>query len=376
MKLDFKVIKKDKNCQARVGKLTTNHGEINTPIFMPVGTQGTVKSMSPEELTDIKTEIILSNTYHLYLRPGVEIIKLAGGLHKFMHWNKPILTDSGGYQIYSLGAIRKITEEGVKFQSHIDGSYHMFTPEKAVEIQLTLGSDIIMVLDECPSYPCSYDIANEALERTTRWAKRCQIAYEEDKRENKGSLFGIIQGSTYEDLRKKSIEQLKELNFPGYAIGGLSVGEPKVIIYEVLSFTVPLLPFDKPRYLMGLGPPEDILEAVEQGVDMFDCVMPTRHARTGTIFTNKGPLVVRNAKYAKDLQPLDEECNCYVCQNYSRAYIRHLINAGEILGYRLNTLHNLHFMLNFLQSIKMAIVKDNFIEFKQNFLAKYDPNAR
>jgi len=376
LEINFKVLKKDKDCQARVGKLVTNHGEVNTPIFMPVGTNAAVKAMSSEELLSLGTEIILANTYHLYLRPGQEIIKLGGGLHKFMHWSKPILTDSGGYQIYSLGAIRKISEEGVKFQSHFDGSYHMFAPELSTNLQLSFGSDVIMVLDECPGYPCSYDAANQALERTTRWAKRSQKAYLEEEKENKGILFGIVQGSTYEDLRKKSIEQLKELEFSGYAIGGLSVGEPKSVIYEVLSFTAPFLPLNKPRYLMGVGFPEDILEAVEQGVDMFDCVIPTRHARTGTVFTRHGPLVVRNAKYAKDFLPLDEECHCYACQNYSRAYIRHLINVGEILGYRLNTLHNLHFILKFLQDIRSSIMEDRFLEFKKSFLTQYDPNAR
>jgi queuine tRNA-ribosyltransferase len=374
--MEFKILKKDINCEARIGIISTSHGEISTPVFMPVGTSATVKSMSSEELIDLGAEVILANTYHLYLRPGEEIIKLAGGLHNFMHWKKPILTDSGGYQIYSLGAIRKISEEGVRFQSHIDGSYHLFTPEKAIQIQLSLNSDILMVLDECPGYPCSFDLAYQSLKRTTRWAKRCQIFYEENKDKGEKALFGIVQGSTYQELRMESVEELKELNLSGYAIGGLSVGEPKTLIYEVLKYTAPHLPYHKPRYLMGLGPPEDILEAVELGVDMFDCVIPTRHARTGTVFTSRGPLVVRNAKYAKDFSPIDEECNCYTCKNYTRAYIRHLLNSGEILGYRLNTLHNLYFMLKFFKDIRESIIKDTFINFKKKFLEKYDPLAR
>jgi len=344
---------------------------INTPVFMPVGTGATVKAMTPEELVGLGAEIILSNTYHLYLRPGVDIVKEAGGLHQFMHWERPILTDSGGYQVFSLGALRKITDEGVKFQSHIDGSYHFLTPEKVIQTQVALGSDIIMPLDECVSYPCGYEEAKKAVERTTDWAIRSKnqlsaVSYQ------LSALFGIVQGSVYKDLRFKSLEELVELDFPGYAIGGLSVNEPKPLIYEVLEYTAPALPKDKPRYLMGLGPPEDLLYAIEQGCDMFDCVIPTRHARTGQVFTHKGPLVVRNAPRARDYTPLDPECGCYTCRNYSRAYIRHLIKTGEILGARLNTCHNLYFMIDLMRKAREAILENRYLEFKREFLQKYN----
>lgn len=367
----FELIKTDTNSQSRVGCISTPHGQINTPVFMPVGTQATVKCMTPEELQEIGCQIILSNAYHLYLRPGQRIIHEAGGLHSFMHWDKPILTDSGGYQIFSLGSLRKITEEGVRFQSHIDGSYHLFTPEKVIEFQTILGSDIIMPLDECPPYPCEYDQAKEAKDRTSRWLKRCSQELNNIEIDNKGCLFGIVQGSVFEDLRRESAMELTELDLEGYAIGGLSVGEPRELIFEVIEYTVPLLPLTKPRYLMGMGTPEDILLAVEMGVDMFDCVMPTRHARTGEVFTSRGPLVVRNATSAHNLSPLDTDCQCYVCQNYSQSYIRHLIQADEILGSRLNTYHNLYFMIKLMANIRQAILEDRFLEFKEGFLARY-----
>lgn len=332
---------------------------------MPVGTQATVKCMTPEELKSIGTEIILANAYHLYLRPGEKIIQKAGGLHQFMHWDKPILTDSGGYQIFSLGALRKITDEGVKFQSHIDGSYHFFTPEGTTEFQLTLGSDIIMALDECAPYPCEYDQAKESKDRTTRWAKRCK---ETKGQRGNSSLFGIVQGNFYKDLRLQSIEELVALGLDGYAIGGVSVGEPKELLFEVLEYTLVELPDNKPKYLMGVGSPEDILEAVELGVDMFDCVMPTRHARTGQVFTSKGPLVIRNAPCAEDFSPIESNCGCYTCQNYSRAYIRHLIHADEILGARLTTTHNLYFFIDLMKQIRESILNDRFLEFKKEFM--------
>jgi len=339
---------------------------------MPVGTCATVKCMSSEELKNLGAELILSNAYHLYLRPGAEIIQKAGGLHKFMHWDKPILTDSGGYQIFSLGALRKVTDEGVKFQSHIDGSYHFFTPEKAIEFQLTLGSDIIMTLDECAPYPCEYDQASEAKNRTTLWAKRCKEKMENRKGKIGNTLlFGIIQGNFYKDLRLQSINELIDLDFDGYAIGGVSVGEPKELLFEVLEYTLPELPDDIPKYLMGVGPPEDILMAVELGVDMFDCVMPTRHARTGEVFTSQGPLVIRNAPYSNDFSPIDTECECYTCQNYSRAYIRHLIHADEILGARLTTTHNLYFFIDLMRKIRQSILNDEFLKFKKEFMERY-----
>ncbi|MFH1562886.1 MAG: tRNA guanosine(34) transglycosylase Tgt [Nitrospirota bacterium] len=365
--MEFKLIKQSKDCPARTGEITTVHGKINTPVFMPVGTQATVKCMSPEELKSIGAEIILGNAYHLYLRPGMKIIQKAGGLHPFMHWDRPILTDSGGYQIFSLGALRKITDEGVKFQSHIDGSYHFFTPEVATELQLALGSDIIMVLDECAPYPCEYEQAKEAKDRTTLWAKRCKELGEGEK----SALFGIVQGNFYKDLRMQSAAELVDLDFPGYAVGGVSVGEPKELLFEVVEYTLPELPANKPKYLMGVGPPEDILRAVELGVDMFDCVMPTRHARTGQVFTSNGPLVIRNAPCAEDFSPIDSDCGCYTCQNYSRAYIRHLIHADEILGVRLTTTHNLYFFIDLMRRIREAILQDKFLEFKKEFMERY-----
>ncbi|AVD37369.1 tRNA guanosine(34) transglycosylase Tgt [Clostridioides difficile] len=364
----YELIKTCKQSGARLGRLHTPHGIIETPIFMPVGTQATVKSMTPEELKEIGSQIILSNTYHLYMRPGHELIKRAGGLHNFMNWDKPILTDSGGFQVFSLGPLRKIKEEGVEFRSHLDGSKHFLTPEKAMEIQNALGSDIMMAFDECAPYPADREYVKNSLERTTRWLKRCKDAHNNT---DKQALFGIIQGGMYKDLREQSAKEITSIDLPGYAIGGLSVGEPKPLMYDVLEHTTPLMPKDKPRYLMGVGSPDDLVEGVIRGVDMFDCVLPTRIARNGTAMTSQGKVVVRNATYAEDFTPLDPECDCYACKNYSRAYIRHLIKANEILGARLITTHNLHFLLNLMKQIRQAIMEDRLLDFRNEFFAKY-----
>lgn len=364
----YELIKTCKQSGARLGRLHTPHGIIETPIFMPVGTQATVKSMTPEELKEIGSQIILSNTYHLYMRPGHELIKKAGGLHKFMNWDKPILTDSGGFQVFSLGPLRKIKEEGVEFRSHLDGSKHFLTPEKAMEIQNALGSDIMMAFDECAPYPADREYVKNSLERTTRWLKRCKDAHNNT---DKQALFGIIQGGMYKDLREQSAKEITSIDLPGYAIGGLSVGEPKPLMYDVLEHTTPFMPKDKPRYLMGVGSPDDLVEGVIRGVDMFDCVLPTRIARNGTAMTSQGKVVVRNATYAEDFTPLDLECDCYACKNYSRAYIRHLVKANEILGARLITTHNLHFLLNLMKQIRQAIMEDRLLDFRNEFFAKY-----
>lgn len=364
----YELIKTCKQSGARLGRLHTPHGIIETPIFMPVGTQATVKSMTPEELKEIGSQIILSNTYHLYMRPGHELIKRAGGLHNFMNWDKPILTDSGGFQVFSLGPLRKIKEEGVEFRSHLDGSKHFLTPEKAMEIQNALGSDIMMAFDECAPYPADREYVKNSLERTIRWLKRCKDAHNNT---DKQALFGIIQGGMYKDLREQSAKEITSIDLPGYAIGGLSVGEPKPLMYDVLEHTTPLMPKDKPRYLMGVGSPDDLVEGVIRGVDMFDCVLPTRIARNGTAMTSQGKVVVRNATYAEDFTPLDPECDCYACKNYSRAYIRHLIKANEILGARLITTHNLHFLLNLMKQIRQAIMEDRLLDFRNEFFAKY-----
>ncbi len=357
--------------RARLGKLKTPHGEIDTPIFMPVGTQATVKAMRPEELKNIGAQIILSNTYHLYLRPGHELIKAAGGLHKFMNWDKPILTDSGGFQVFSLGDLRKITEEGVAFRSHIDGSKHFISPEIAVEIQNALGADIIMAFDECAPYPADREYVRKSLERTTRWAKRCKEAH---KNTHKQSLFGIVQGGMHKDLRYQSACEITELDFPGYALGGLSVGEPKEIMYEVLDYAVDYLPAQKARYLMGVGSPDYLLEGVEKGIDMFDCVLPTRIARNGTAMTCKGKVVIKNAAYERDFTSLDDECDCYTCKNYSRAYLRHLFKANEMMSAMLLSHHNLYFLLNLMEKVREAIREDRFYQFKQEFYKKYGEN--
>lgn len=364
----YELIKTCKQTGARLGRLHTPHGVIETPIFMPVGTQATVKAMTPEELKDIGSQIILSNTYHLYMRPGHDLIERAGGLHKFMNWDKPILTDSGGFQVFSLGPLRKIKEEGVEFRSHLDGSKHFLSPEKATEIQNALGSDIIMAFDECAPYPADRQYVKNSLERTTRWLERCKAAHKYPERQ---ALFGIVQGGMYKDLREQSTREITAIDLPGYAIGGLSVGEPKEMMYEVLDYTVPLLPEDKPRYLMGVGSPDDLLEGVLRGIDMFDCVLPTRIARNGTAMTSQGKVVVRNASYAEDFTSLDPECDCYTCRNYTKAYLRHLIKCNEILGARLLTIHNLHFLLKLMENVRGAIKEDRLLDYKKDFFEKY-----
>jgi len=338
---------------------------------MPVGTQATVKTMSPEELKNMDARIILSNTYHLFLRPGHKLIERAGGLHKFMNWDRAILTDSGGFQVFSLSDMRKITEEGVEFRSHLNGDKLFLSPEKAMEIQNSLGSDIMMAFDECPPYPAEYDYVKQSLERTTRWAERCLKAHE---RPDAQGLFAIVQGGGYKELREQSARDLTSMDFPGYAIGGLSVGEPKPVMYEVLDHTVPLLPAGKPRYLMGVGSPDALIEGAIRGIDMFDCVLPTRIARNGTLMTSEGRLVVRNAKHAEDFGPLDPACDCYTCKNYSRAYIRHLLKADETFGIRLTTYHNLHFLLQLMRDVRQAIMEDRLLDFRDDFFAKYGLN--
>ena len=368
MAIKFEVLKECNRTGARTGLLTTPHGVINTPVFMPVGTQATVKTMTPEELKKMGARIILGNTYHLYMRPGHKLVEKAGGLHRFMNWDRSILTDSGGFQVFSLADLRDISEEGVHFRSHIDGSRYFISPEKAVEIQNSLGSDIMMTFDECPPYPCEYDYAKKSMNITARWAERCLKAHKNTERQ---ALFGIIQGSVFKDLRRESARQITSLDFPGYAVGGLSVGEPKDIMYEMLEEVVPLMPGDKPRYLMGVGSPDSIIEGVIRGIDMFDCVLQTRIARNGTAMTSRGRVVIRNASYAEDFSPLDPECDCYTCTNYTRAYIRHLLKAGEILGLRLTTFHNLYFTMRLMDKIREAIEGDYLPEFRDEFFAKY-----
>lgn len=382
-KINFKIEHADG--VARAALLETGRGPIHTPAFMPVGTVGTVKAMSPEELMEVGSEIILSNTYHLYLRPGHEIIRNLGGLHKFMHWNGPILTDSGGFQVFSLSSLRKIHEDGVEFRSHLDGSMHFIGPEKAMEIQTLLGSDIAMSFDECTPYPAEYDYAEKSLELTTKWAGRCRAfqGKEVDDRGgyndgacgsetrnsglNRQQLFGIVQGSMYKDLRKRSLEELMEIGFDGYAVGGLSVGEPKEEMYEIIEFIAPLMPKDSPRYLMGVGDLMDMLTAVDNGFDMFDCVMPTRNARNGTLFTSEGRLSIKRTEYRTDPGPLDPACGCYTCRNYSRAYLRHIFLAREILSMRLNTIHNLYFYIHFMQDMRKAISDGSFRQYKKHW---------
>lgn len=367
MAIQYELIKECSETGARAGRLHTPHGVFDMPIFMPVGTQATVKSMSPHELKEMGAGIILSNTYHLFLRPGSSLVKEAGGLHGFMNWDRGILTDSGGFQVFSLGDLRKITEEGVTFRSHIDGSKQFLSPEVATKVQMDLGADIIMAFDECVPYPADHEYAKQSTERTTRWAKRCKDTL---TREDQG-LFGIVQGGMYKDLRTKSVEDLVALDFPGYAVGGLSVGEPKDMMYEILEHTVCQLPKDKPRYLMGVGTPDCLVEGVMHGIDMFDCVFPTRVARNGTAMTRTGRLVVKNAEYARDFRPIDEECGCYACQNFSRAYIRHLLKTDEIFGLRLTTTHNLYFLLDFMRKMRQAILEERFVEFRNVFLTNY-----
>ncbi len=368
MAIRYELIKECAQTGARLGRLHTPHGIIETPIFMPVGTQATVKAMTPEELKEMEAQIILSNTYHLYLRPGHDLVKEAGGLHKFMNWDRPILTDSGGFQVFSLGDLRKITEEGVTFQSHLDGSKHFLSPEKVMEIENALGADIIMAFDECAPYPAEHDYVKKSLERTTRWAVRCKEAHTNTENQ---ALFGIVQGGMYRDLREQSAAELVALDFPGYSIGGLSVGEPKDLMYEVLDYTTPLLPKDKPRYLMGVGSPDALIEGAIRGIDMFDCVLPTRIARNGTAMTSEGKVVIKNAKYTRDFTPLDPNCDCYCCKNYTRAYLRHLYKADEILSSRLMSTHNLHFLINLMKQVRQAIMDDRLMDFRNEFFAKY-----
>lgn len=364
MAVRFTVIKRCSSSHARRGRLHTPHGTVETPVFMPVGTQASVKAMNPHELLEIGAEMVLSNTYHLFLRPGHELVEAAGGLHRFMQWPRAILTDSGGFQVFSLSPLRRIREEGVSFRSHISGETFFLSPEKAVEIQNTLGADVIMAFDECPPYPAEREYVAESLERTLRWAERCRAAH---RRPEDQALFAIVQGGMELDLRQRAVDRLVEMDFPGYAIGGLSVGEPKELMYEILEFTAPRLPWDKPRYLMGVGAPEDLVEGVWRGVDMFDCVLPTRIARNGTVWTKRGKLVIRNAACAWDFRPLDPECDCYACRHFTRAYIRHLLKAGEILGLRLTTYHNLYFLTRLMRDIRTAIEEDRLAEFRNEF---------
>ncbi len=361
----------EKTCgRARAGEIITPHGSIQTPIFMPVGTRATVKAVMPRDLEeDIRAQIILGNTYHLYLRPGHELIAQAGGLHEFMGWHKPILTDSGGFQVMSLAGLRKITAEGVRFQSHIDGSYHLFTPEKVIEIQNAIGADIIMSFDECPPYPATKKYVSESLKTTLDWARRGKEAHQREDQ----ALFGIVQGGIYEDLRQESAEALMEMDFPGYSIGGLAVGEEKSDMLRITEYLDGILPKNKPRYLMGVGTPEDLLNNIARGIDMFDCVMPTRNARKGSVFTRNGKLVIKSARYKEDFRPIDGECDCYTCRNFSRAYLRHLFSVDEILGMTLASIHSLHFYLNLVKWSREAILEDRFESFQKQMLARMQP---
>jgi queuine tRNA-ribosyltransferase len=363
----YTVLHQDAATNARRGRIQTRRGVIDTPAFMPVGTQGTVKGMLPEALVEIGAQIVLANTYHLYLRPGHELIKQLGGLHKFMNWDKPILTDSGGFQVFSLGALRKITEEGASFQSHIDGSKHMLTPELSIAIQQALDSDIIMVFDECIPHPSERKYIIDSTNRSTRWAKRCRAVLPAG---SSNALFGIVQGGMETDLRRMSIEQLIEIGFEGYALGGLSVGEETALMYDMMEYSLPLLPADKPRYVMGVGTPENLVEGVARGCDMFDCVMPTRNARNGVMFTTFGKVSIKQARYRNDDSPIDPECNCYVCRNYSRAYLRHLYNTGEILSSILNTHHNLHYYQQLMTDMRTALEQNRFEAFRKEFYRK------
>jgi len=377
----FEILARDPKTKARRGRLTTAHGVIETPAFMPVGTQGSVKAVSPDELSDLKAQVILGNTYHLFVRPGLEVIKHFGGLHRFMNWNRPILTDSGGFQIFSLAKLRKITEEGVEFQNHLDGTPTFISPERAMEIQATLGSDIAMVLDECPPYPCHRDYAARSLRMTTRWAKRCRDFVADmppltrldavDKAAAKPEVFGIVQGATFDDLRQESAQALVEIGFDGYAVGGVSVGEPEEEMMRAVEASEPSLPNEKPRYAMGLGTPPQMIEMIARGIDMFDCVLPTRLARNGTAFTAQGTLNLKNAEFALQKIPIEERCACPACKDFSRGYIRHLIKAEEILGLRLITLHNLHFYLDLMRQARAAIDGERFEEFRKRFVAGY-----
>ncbi len=369
----FTLIKEDSSTKARRGVLKTFHGEIQTPFFMPVGTNATVKTLGSEDLVGMGSEIVLSNTYHLFIRPGMEVIEQAGGLHAFMNWKGPILTDSGGYQVFSLAKMRKINDEGVQFQSHVDGTMRDFTPESVIAIEGILGSDIMMPLDECAPYPCDFKQAQTALKRTTSWAKRSREFFlRNEQQRTRQLLFGIVQGATYEDLRKQSAAEILEIGFDGYAIGGVSVGEPVDLMFKTLDWVIPELPKDFPRYFMGIGMPEQIVRAVGCGVDMFDTCIPTRYGRNGTAFTSYGRLTIRNAQYSLDQSPLDKNCDCFACQNYTRSYIRHLVKASEILGLRLLSYHNVYFYVNVMKKIRLAIEQGVFAEFQKKFLSDYE----
>lgn len=367
----YRLIKEEKHTGARLGELITPHGTFPTPMFMPVGTQATVKTLTPEELKAMGAGVILSNTYHLWLRPGEKIVQEAGGLHRFMNWPRGILTDSGGFQVFSLAKIRDITEAGVHFRSHLSGEKLFLSPEKSIQIQNALGADIIMSFDECPPFFESYSYIKHSVERTSRWAERGLKAHQHPDRQ---ALFGIIQGGGHQALRQQSARDLVAMDFPGYSIGGLSVGESKAEMNHVLDFTTPLLPTNKPRYLMGVGSADSLIDGVSRGIDMFDCVLPTRIARNGSCMTSHGRVVIKNASYAHDFGPLDDHCDCYVCQNYSRAYLRHLFKAGETLGLRLASYHNLYFLLHLMQNIRQAILADNLLEFRENFFEEYGFN--
>ncbi|MDR3256827.1 MAG: tRNA guanosine(34) transglycosylase Tgt [Endomicrobium sp.] len=367
----YQVIRKSSECRARLGKVYTTRGVIDTPIFMPVGTQGTVKGVSSEFLHSSGAQIILANSYHLYLRPGTEVIKKAGGIQKFNSWNKPMLTDSGGFQVFSLNDIRKINENGTEFQSHIDGSKHFFSPEKSIQVQKDIGADIVMCFDECTPYPTDYEYAKNSMELSLRWAKRCKEEFYKDDSYKTQALFGIVQGSIYNDLRIKSAQEMLNIGFVGYAIGGLSVGEPKEYMHLVLENILPLLPENKARYLMGVGMPEDLWECVERGIDMFDCVIPTRNGRNGQVFTSFGKINIRNAEFKEDFSPLDSDCNCPTCTGYSRAYLNHLVRAQETLYLSLLSLHNIYFMVNLMSNIRKSLRNDIFLKSKQEFFEKY-----
>ena len=364
---EFELLHVCKQTGARRGRLHTPHGVIETPVFMPVGTQATVKTMTPEELKDCGAQIILSNTYHLHLRPGEALVEKAGGLHSFMHWDRPILTDSGGFQVFSLADLRKVEERGVEFRSHLDGSKMFLGPEESVAIQQALGSDIMMQFDECSPFPCDYPRAKDAMHRTLRWLERCMKSWTNENQ----ALFGIVQGAFYGDLRVECAREMAKLDLPGYGIGGLSVGEPKEVMYDMLEKLMPYMPERKPRYLMGVGSPDCLIEGVLRGVDMFDCVLATRVARNGTVFTHDGRLVVRNAKYAEDFSPLDADCGCYACKNYTRAYIRHLFKAGEILALRLNSIHNIYFLTKMMEEMRAAIENDALLDWANEFYARH-----
>ena len=371
MVIKYKLIKEDKETKARLGEITTPHGTFETPVFMAVGTQATVKTLVKEELEEIGSNIILGNTYHLWCQPGNDIVREAGGLHKFMNWDRSILTDSGGFQVFSLAKLRDITEEGVTFKHHKNGSKLFLSPEISMKIQNDLGSDIMMCFDECPPYPSTYDYMKKSCERTIRWAKRC---YDAHARKYDQGLFGIVQGGEYLDLRKMCIDELTKIDFDGFSIGGLSVGEPKEIQNNVLEYTVPLLPKDKPRYLMGVGSPGAILDAVERGIDMFDCVLPTRIARHGTAMTSKGRILIKNKEFERDYTPLDPKCDCYCCKNYTKAYLRHLVKANEMLASRLLSIHNINFLVKLTEGIRNAIKEDRFLEFKKQVYEEYGLN--